>query len=77
MTILDFFISRWKKLATIEKLFGSWGHALVAVAVVERLKQESVQCMNCRSNARRRDKKTSRCKEVAASGGSTVKGHKI
>ena len=36
MTILDFFISRWKKLAVVERLFGSWGHALVAVAVVER-----------------------------------------
>ena len=44
MTILDVFINHWKKLAVVGRLF-SWqlrGHTLVAIAVVERFKQEPI-----------------------------------
>ena len=34
-TILDYFISRLKKVAFVEWSFGGWGHGLVAVAVVD------------------------------------------
>ena len=40
MTILDFFISRRKHWPLSRGYFGSWGHTLVAFAVVERFKQE-------------------------------------
>ena len=40
VTILDFFISRLKTWPLSRGYFGSWGHALVAVAVVERFKQQ-------------------------------------
>ena len=36
VTILDFFISNWEYWPLSRCFFGSWGHALVAVAVVER-----------------------------------------
>ena len=42
MTILEFFVSQVKKRAVAERYFGSWGQALVAVAVVESFKQESM-----------------------------------
>ena len=42
MTILDFFISRRKHWPLSRGYFGSWGHTLVAFAVVERFKQELV-----------------------------------
>ena len=38
--IIHVFISRRKKWPLLRGYFGSWGHALVAVAVVERFKQE-------------------------------------
>ena len=42
MAILDFFISHWKNWLLSRSYFGSWGHALVAIAVVEEFKQESM-----------------------------------
>ena len=42
MTIHDFFKSPLKNWQISRGYFGSWGHALVAVAVVERFKQESM-----------------------------------
>ena len=39
MTILDLVA---EKMAVVESYFVSWGHALVAVAVVERFKQEAM-----------------------------------
>ena len=41
-TIPDFFISRRKNWPFSRGYFGSWGHALVAVAVEERFKKESM-----------------------------------
>ena len=38
MTIVDFFISGLKNWLLTRGYFGSWGHALVAVAIVERFK---------------------------------------
>ena len=46
--------------------FGSWGRTLVAVAVVERFKQELMYGLSAGT------KKCGRCREVAVSGGSTV-----
>ena len=34
-TILDYFISRLKKVTFVEWSFGGWGHVLVAVAVFD------------------------------------------
>ena len=42
MTILDFFISPRKKWPLLRGNFGSWGCDLVATAIVERSKQESM-----------------------------------
>ena len=42
MTILDFFICRGKHWPLSRGYFGSCGHTLVAVAVVDRFKQEPV-----------------------------------
>ena len=42
MIILDFFSSRRKNWPLFTGYFGSWGHALVAVAVEETFKQESL-----------------------------------
>ena len=36
VTILDVFVSRWKNWPLSRGYFGSWGRALVAIAVVER-----------------------------------------
>ena len=66
MTFLDFFISHRKKLSLSRGYIGRWGHAIVAVAVVEPGLNKS-QCMDCRPR-----QKQSRCGEVAVSGGSTV-----
>ena len=44
--------------------FGSWGRALVAVAVEERFKQESMYGLSTGT------KKSGCCREVAVSGGS-------
>ena len=44
--------------------FGSWGRALVAVAVEERFKQESMYGLSAGT------KKSGCCREVAVSGGS-------
>ena len=65
MAILDFFISHWKNWLLSRSYFGSWGHALVAIAVVEEFKQESMYGL-CR------DKKNGRCREVAVSGGAII-----
>ena len=51
-TIPDFFVSWWKKKwPLLRSYFGSWGHSLVAVAVVERWPLlrglNKSQCMNC------------------------------
>ena len=66
MTFLDFFISHRKKLSLSRGYIGRWGHAIVAVAVVEPGLNKS-QCMDCPPQ-----QKQSRCGEVAVSGGSTV-----
>ena len=66
MTFLDFFISHRKKLSLSRGYIGRWGHAMVAVAVVEPGLNKS-QCMDCPPR-----QKQSRCGEVAVSGGSTV-----
>ena len=66
MTFLDFFISHRKKLSLSRGYIGRWGHAIVAVAVVEPGLNKS-QCMDCPPR-----QKKSRCGEVAVSGGSTV-----
>ena len=66
MTFLDFFISHRKKLSLSRGYIGRWGHAIVAVAVVEPGLNKS-QCMDCPPR-----QKQSRCGEVAVSGGSTV-----
>lgn len=42
MSIIDFFISCWKNWPFLRSDFGIWGWALVAVVVVERLKQETI-----------------------------------
>ena len=41
MTILDVFISRGKTLTVVEEVIGSWGRAVVAVAVAARFEQDS------------------------------------
>ena len=46
--------------------FGSWGRTLVAVAVVERFKQELMYGLSAGT------KQCGRCGEVAVRGGSTV-----
>ena len=46
--------------------FGSWGHALVAVAVVERFKQEPMYGLSTRT------KESDPFREVAVCAGSTV-----
>ena len=38
----DFLVSRWKNWPLSRGYFDSWGRAVVAVAVVERSKQESI-----------------------------------
>ena len=57
MNILAFFISRWwKSWPLLGGYFGTWGHALVAVAVVERFKQEPMYGMYAGTkNGRRRE----------------------
>ena len=50
-----------------EDILGSWGHALVAVAVEKRFIKTRVNVWTARRN-----KKTGRCREVAVSRGSTV-----
>ena len=57
MTILDLVAG---KMAVVESYFVSWGHALVAVAVVERFKQEAMYGLSVGT------------KKVAVSGRSTV-----
>ena len=42
MTIRNFFISRWKSWSLSRAYFGSWEHALVAIAVVKRFEQEPI-----------------------------------
>ena len=51
----------------VERLFWQLGSSLVAVAVVERFKQESMVW-----TVRRDKKKCGRCREVTVSGGWTV-----
>ena len=66
VTILDVFVSRWKNWPLSRGYFGSWGRALVAIAVVERFKQELMYGLSAGT------KKSGRCREVAVRGGSTV-----
>ena len=49
MTILDFFISPWKKWPLLRGNFGSCGCDLVAIAIVERSKQESMYGLSPRT----------------------------
>ena len=35
-----------KKLVIVKRLFGNWGHAIVAVAIVKRFKQQSMYGMS-------------------------------
>ena len=53
-------------MAIVEKLFGSWGHVLVAVAIVGEFKQDGMYGLFTRT------KISGCCGEVAISGGSTV-----
>ena len=54
MTILDFFINcEKKKTGRCRGYFGSWGHALMTVAVVERFKRER-RCKACPSEQKKR-----------------------
>ena len=66
MIILDLFISRRKKWPLLTGYFGSWGLALVAVAVEETFKQESL----CRLSLETEN--SDRCREVADYGGLTL-----
>ena len=66
MIILDFFISRRKKWLLFTGYFGSWGHALVAVAVVETFKQESSYRLSLETE------NSDRCREMADFGGLTL-----
>ena len=66
MIILDFFISRRKNWPVFTGYFGSWGHALVAVAVEQTFKQESL----CRLSLETQN--SDRCREVADYGGLTL-----
>ena len=58
MIILDFFISRRKNWLLFTGYFGSWGHALVAVAVVETFKQESSYRLSLETE------NSDRCREI-------------
>ena len=53
MTILDFFMNCEKKTGRCRGYFGSWGHALMTVAVVERFKRER-RCKGCPSGHKKR-----------------------
>ena len=53
MTIRDFLINCEKKTGHCRGYFGSWGHGLMAVAVVERFKQEG-RCKGCPSGQKKR-----------------------
>ena len=66
MIILDFFISRRKNWLLFTGYFGSWGHALVAVAVVETFKQESSYRLSLETE------NSDRCREMADFGGLTL-----
>ena len=66
VSILDVFVSRWKNWPLLRGYFGSWERALVAVAVVERFKQELLYGLSAGT------KKSGRCREVAVKGGLTV-----
>ena len=66
MTILDFFISQVKKLTIAKRLFWQLGAPLMAIAVVEWFKQESMYGLSART------KKIGCCGEVAISRGSPV-----
>ena len=65
-TILDIFVSHWKNWLLSRGYFGSLGHALVAIGVIERFKQESLYGLFSRT------RKSGHCGEIAISGGSTV-----
>ena len=65
-TIFAHFISHLKIWSLSRGYFGSWGHPLLAVAVVKRFKQESMYGLSGGT------KKSGRCGEVAFSGGSTA-----
>ena len=65
MIILDFFSSRRKNWPFFTGYFGSWGHALVAAAVVETFKQESLNRLSLETE------NSDRCREVADFGGLT------
>ena len=66
MIILDFFISRRKHWPLFSGYFGSWGHALVAVAVVETFKQESLYRLSLETE------NSDHCREMADFGGLTL-----
>ena len=60
------FISRWKNWPLSRGYFGSWGHALVAVA--ERVKQESMYGLSAGT------KGSSLCKEAGGGGYFLIRG---
>ena len=64
--IIHFFISRRKKWLLFTGYFGSWGHALVAVAVEETFKQESLWRLSLETE------NSDCCREVADYGGLTL-----
>ena len=63
---MTFFFRKYKSLS--RGYFGSWGHSLVAIAVVERFKPVSMYGPSARDQKKK--KKNDRCREVAVSGGS-------
>ena len=62
---MTFFFRKYKSLS--RGYFGSWGHSLVAIAVVERFKPVSMYGPSARDQKK---KNNDRCGEVAVSGGS-------
>ncbi len=60
------FLQKRAVLAVVERLVWQLGRTLVAVAVVERFKQEVMYGLSAGT------KKSGRCREVAVNGGSTV-----
>ena len=66
VTILNLFVSHWKNWPLSRGYFGSWGHSLVAIAIVELFQQESMHGMSAST------KKVAVVEKWPYSGGSTV-----
>ena len=65
VTTLDLFVSHWKNWPLSRGYFGSWGHSLVAIAIVELFQQESMHGLSAA-------KKVAVVERWPYSGGSTV-----